>query len=152
MLLRLPLRDDGCQVGGEVTQLSRGDRRKKLGTAPLLVSIAVLWVEGFGLLLVTPLFGVAAEDVGGDRCRAGTGARREPVAVVAPYGRGPVVGSWQEILVWLLYASGFYCISIPAVLAAHRTVVRTDTGHRVRSAGQILGFGSLVLLVESVGA
>jgi hypothetical protein len=71
--------------------------------------------------------------------------------VLASYEREPVFSSWQDILNWLLYASAFYCISIPAVLAAHRAVVRADAGHRVWSVGQILGYGSLVLLVESVG-
>ncbi|MFI7405139.1 hypothetical protein ACIBW9_32455 [Streptomyces sp. NPDC049541] len=181
-----------------MTQLSRGDRREKQGTAPSSVSMAVLWVEGFCLLLAMPLFGAVPEArslfvlplvvlallfigslmsaafvlpsvaVGhwlGER--RGSGKRWWWVVtaavlvlvlvggllllVVACYERGPVFSSWQAILDWLLYALASYCISIPAVLAAHRAVVRADAGHRVWSVGQILGYGSLVLLVESVG-
>ncbi|MFJ3091230.1 hypothetical protein [Streptomyces sp. NPDC086838] len=179
-------------------QLSRGDLREKQGTAPSSVSMAVLWVEGFGLLLAMPLSGVVPEARSvivlplavlallfiaslisaafvlpsvalghwlGER--RGSGRRWWWVAtaavlilvlvgslsllVAASYRRGPVLSSWQDILDWLLYASAFCCISMPAVLAAHRTVVRADTGHRVWSVGQILGYGSLALLVESVG-
>ncbi|MFJ1545797.1 hypothetical protein [Streptomyces sp. NPDC088246] len=180
-----------------MTQLLRGGIRQKQGAAPSSVSMAVLWVEGFGLLLAMPLFGVVPEArsvfvlplvllallfIGslvsaayvlpsvalghwmGERW--GSGRRwwwvvtaavlvLVPVVglplVVAFYGRGPVFSSWQDILDWLLYASALYCISIPAVLAAHRTVLREDAGHPVRSVGQILGYGSLVLLVELAG-
>ncbi|MFH8471561.1 hypothetical protein [Streptomyces sp. NPDC018000] len=71
--------------------------------------------------------------------------------IVAFYGRGPAYISWQDILDWLLYASALYCISMPAALAAHITVLRADAGHPVRSVGQILGYGSLLLLVELAG-
>ncbi|MGQ4355842.1 hypothetical protein [Streptomyces drozdowiczii] len=181
-----------------MTQLSRGDRREKQSTAPSSVSMAVLWVEGIGLLLAMPLLGAVPEArslfvlplvvlallfigslisaafvlpsvalghwLGG---RQGSGRRWWWVVTaallvlvvvgilsllaVASYERGPAFSSWQDILDWLLYASAFYCISIPAVLAAHGAVVRADSGHRVWSVGRILGYGSLVLLVESVG-
>ncbi|MEV7166496.1 hypothetical protein ACIQ9K_35350 [Streptomyces microflavus] len=181
-----------------MTQLSRGGLRESQGTAPSSVSMAVLWVEGIGLLLAMPLFGAVPEArslfvlplvvlallfIGslisaafvlpsvalghwlGER--QGSGRRWWWVATaallvlvlvgslsllaVASYERGPAFSSWEDILDWLLYASAFYCISIPAVLAAHRAVVRADAGHRVWSVSQILGYGSLVLLVESVG-
>ncbi|MPY55031.1 hypothetical protein [Streptomyces acidicola] len=180
-----------------MTQLSRGDLREKQGNAPSSVSMAVLWVEGFGLILAMPLFGVVPEarsvfvlpmvmlallfisslisaafvlpsvTLGhwlGERWGGGrrwwwvlTAAVLVLVLVgilslvVASYEQGSVFSSWQDILDWSLYASTVYCISIPAVLAAHRAVLRADAGHRVWSVGQILGYGSLLLLVEAVG-
>ncbi|MFH8471558.1 hypothetical protein [Streptomyces sp. NPDC018000] len=44
-----------------MTQLLRGDIRQEQGAAPSSVSMAVLWVEGFGLLLAMPLFGGVPE-------------------------------------------------------------------------------------------
>ncbi|MEU6673806.1 hypothetical protein [Streptomyces sp. NPDC046925] len=71
--------------------------------------------------------------------------------VVASRGEGPVFSSWRGSLVWLLYASVFCCVSMPAVLAAHRVVVRAEAGYRVWSAGQVLGYGAVLLLVELMG-
>ncbi|MFF2025548.1 hypothetical protein ACFVW2_27575 [Streptomyces sp. NPDC058171] len=178
-----------------MTQLLRGALRKERATAPSSVSMAVLCVEGLGLLLALPLFGVtpgarsvfvlpllvmallfssalvsAAFVLPSVALGHWLGARRGsgprwwwpmtaaalllvggslPLAAAA-YGRGPGVGSWRDALDWLLYASAFYVICTPAALAAHGAVVRTDAGRRVWSVGQVLGYGSLVLLVESV--
>ncbi|MGW1652706.1 hypothetical protein [Streptomyces atratus] len=179
-----------------MTQLVRGIRQEQ-GAAPSSVSMAVLWVEGFGLLLAMPLFGVVPEArsvvllplvllallfIGslvsatyvlpsvalghwlGERW--GSGRRwwwvvtaavlvLVPIVglplVVAFCVRGPAFSSWQDILDGLLYASALYCISIPAALAAHSTVLRANAGRPVRSVGKILGYGSLVLLVELAG-
>ncbi|MFH8491198.1 hypothetical protein [Streptomyces longisporoflavus] len=159
--------------------------------------MAVLWVEGFGLILPLPLFGVIPEATSvfvlpvvalmlffvaalvsaffvlpsvalGHWLaeRRGSGRRgwwlvgaallvlvfvgSLSLFVVASCEGGPVLGSWRDSLDWLLYASVFYCISIPAVLAAHNVVVRADAGYRVWSARQVLGYGSVALLVESL--
>ncbi|MET8831339.1 hypothetical protein ABZX40_39965 [Streptomyces sp. NPDC004610] len=70
--------------------------------------------------------------------------------VVAFSGESPVFSSWQDIRDWLLYAAALYSISVPAALAAHRTVLHADAGHPVRSAGHIIGYGALLLLTELV--
>ncbi|GGV66104.1 hypothetical protein GCM10010277_73730 [Streptomyces longisporoflavus] len=181
-----------------MTQLLRRDLRGRQGTAPSSVSMAVLWVEGFGLILSLPLFGVIPDATSVFVLPAvavalffvvalvsavfvlpsvalghwlagwrGSGRRGWWVAgaallvlvlvgglsllVVASCEGGSVFSSWRNSLDWLLYASVFYCISVPAVLAAHKVVVRTDEGYRVWPARQVLGYGSIALLVESLG-
>ncbi|MGW0551349.1 hypothetical protein [Streptomyces altiplanensis] len=181
-----------------MAQLSRGGIRQEQGAAPSSVSMAVLWIEGCGLLLAMPLFGVVPEArtvfvlpvilpallFAGSLITAacvlpsvalghwlekrwGSGRRWWWVAaatmlvalsavglsllVVALYGQGAALGSWREAFGWLGYVAVLFCASLPATLAAHMTVLRADAGRPIRPVGQILGYGSLALLTESVG-
>ncbi|MGW7196683.1 hypothetical protein [Streptomyces chryseus] len=71
-----------------------------------------------------------------------------PLLLVSCYGSAPVLDSRQDMLDWSLYAAVLYGVSLPAALAAHAAVLRADAGRSSASVLRILGYGSLVLVIE----
>ncbi|MEU6768089.1 hypothetical protein ABZ916_36995 [Streptomyces sp. NPDC046853] len=82
---------------------------------------------------------------------AGVGAGRQLVAV----GRG--LSRRRACVQFVAGQSGVVAVRVSlllrlhAGLAAHRVVVRAEAGYRVWSAGQVLGYGAVLLLVELMG-